>query len=149
MSDHEELVSASKDRLRAYEDSDDVFVEHVKRLVATGEWDVLKPKLRQCLAIAERYKIPEQLVKVRFAVGACILCGREPCERCAHENPLWCDVCWKLIQENCPPGRVVSGLARIMQQVTRNLPRRARQGDQLGEEKADPSGERFPRPQID
>ena len=146
--DFHELVSASKDRLRAYEDPDGAFVEHVKGLVSSGEWDVLKPKLRQLMAEAERRKIPAELVQARFAIGACALCGREPCDRCAHENPLWCDVCWKLIEENCPPGQVVSGLAQIMQQITKNLPRRDRQG-MLGNEELDPSVDSFRRLQID
>ena len=99
---------------------EDLFVKHVERLCATGTWPMLKPYLRRALAIAEQNKIPEQLVRTRYAAGVCIICAREPCDHCGTKNPLWCDVCWKLIEENCPPGMVVSGVAWVMQHLTKN-----------------------------
>ena len=94
----------------------DELLRHMERLVATGDWDMIKPYLRA----AERTQLPEAVIQARHAAGHCIACDRKPCSGCGQKNSLWCDVCWERIRVNCPRGMVVSGLAQIMQAMTRS-----------------------------
>lgn len=93
---------------------DDGMLRHMEQLVISGDWDCLKPYLRA----AERTGVPETVMRARYLAGACVGCDRAPCRSCGARNPLWCEVCWGLILQNCPKGKVVSGLARIMQLMT-------------------------------
>ncbi len=99
--------------------SNDAMLRHMERLVAAGDWDCLKPYLRA----AERSAIPEAILKARFDAGHCVGCDRSPCDHCGTDNPLWCEVCWKLIRENCPEGMVVSGVAWVMQHLSKGFNR--------------------------
>ncbi len=92
----------------------DALLRHMERLVAAGDWDCLKPYLRA----AKRSGIPALVMEARHAAGYCVMCERAPCCDCGKKNPLFCDVCWQIIKDNCPPGMVVSGLAQITQMLT-------------------------------
>jgi hypothetical protein len=92
----------------------DAWLQQLRRLVASGDWGCLKPYLRA----AERTGDREEIWQARFNAGCCVGCGRKPCEHCGEKSPLFCEVCWKKIVDNRPPGMVVSGLAVVMQKLT-------------------------------
>jgi hypothetical protein len=96
--------------------SNDAMLRHMERLVLTGDWDSLKPYLRA----AERSGLPHRVLQARYTAGVCIGCERKPCGSCGTPSPLWCEVCWQLILDNCPKGMVVSGLAQFLQLMTKN-----------------------------
>lgn len=104
--------------------SSHALVAHMQRLLSEKGWEVHKPYLRHALDLLEAEEQDKAtLVEARFATGSCILCGQEPCSHCNGRNSVWCDVCWKKIQKECPPGMAVSGLAQVMQQIGKGADR--------------------------
>ena len=93
---------------------------HIKAGIKTGDWSGLQGFLKTA---GPGEHVAEEVIKKRFYAGCCIACGRDPCDGCEMKSPMWCEVCWGLIVRNCPNGMVVSGLARVMQQLTYKRPK--------------------------
>lgn len=99
-------------------------IAHMQRLLNEKGWEVHKAYLQRALAVLEAEEGDvAALVEARFSAGCCIRCGREPCSHCGDMSSVWCEVCWRKIQEECPPGMVVSGLAQVMHRIGKALPR--------------------------
>jgi hypothetical protein len=93
----------------------------------TGNWTAAITYLKsQPLRPPMRLTVED--MKERFKAGACVGCGRDPCDHCESRGPLFCEVCWNTIERNKPPGMVISGLARVVQQITYNQTRQAGPG---------------------
>lgn len=109
--------------------SDPAYVQLLKAGLSTGDWSGLQHYLKN--SGPGDLQVSEELVKRRHAAGCCIGCGRDPCDNCEMQSPLWCEVCWGKIVQNCPEGMVVSGLARVIQQITYNQAREQAQNADL------------------
>lgn len=75
----------------------DVDLRELARKAATGDLE------------AER-KLKNAYKRVALGRSGCLKCG------CGTEH-LWCFICWLLIHRDCPEGKIVSGLAQIMQKI--------------------------------
>ena len=90
--------------------------QHLRNGLKSGDWTGLQAFL------SEEAYVSEETIKARFEAKSCIGCGRDPCDSCGVQGPLFCEVCWNTIHKNCPEGMVVSGLLQVMQKLTSPAP---------------------------